>query len=176
MLMTARSRGFPPIAATDARVLVLGSLPGQASLAAQQYYAQPQNAFWRIMGVLFEAGPELDYEERAARLRARGVALWDVCKAAVRAGSLDAAIELDSVVPNDFHGFFASHPRIGHVFTNGGTATRLYRRLVLPGLPAALRELPLHALPSTSPAYASLRPAQKLERWRAIADALAPGA
>jgi hypoxanthine-DNA glycosylase len=173
--MPARSRGFPPIAAPDARVLVLGSLPGQVSLARRQYYAQPHNAFWRIMGALFDAGPEIDYEERAARLRGRGIALWDVCKAAVRAGSLDAAIELDTVVANDFRGFFASHPRIGHVFTNGGTATRLYRRLVLPTLPATLRALPLQALPSTSPAHASLRLAQKLEQWHAVADALARG-
>jgi G:T/U-mismatch repair DNA glycosylase len=91
----------------------------------------------------------------------------------VRAGSLDASIELDTVVANDFRSFFATHPRIGHVFTNGGTATRLYRRLALPTLPATLRALPLQVLPSTSPAHASLRFQQKLDRWRAVADALA---
>jgi hypoxanthine-DNA glycosylase len=171
--MPPRSRGFPPIAAPDARVLVLGSLPGQVSLSRRQYYAQPQNAFWRIMGALFDAGPELAYEERAARLQAQGIALWDVCRTAVRAGSLDASIELDTVVANDFRSFFATHPRIGHVFTNGGTATRLYRRLALPTLPATLRALPLQVLPSTSPAHASLRFQQKLDRWRAVADALA---
>jgi hypoxanthine-DNA glycosylase len=168
--MSARSRGFPPIAAPDARVLVLGSLPGQASLAAQQYYAQPQNAFWRIMGELIDAGPDMPYDERTARLRASGIALWDVCKAAVRPGSLDAAIDLRSVVVNDFRRFFREHPRIVHVCVNGGTAHRLYLKKVQPGLRDPWAALPVHLLPSTSPAHASLRFAQKLERWRRLQD------
>ncbi|HEX5650741.1 MAG TPA: DNA-deoxyinosine glycosylase [Steroidobacteraceae bacterium] len=170
--MPRRSRGFPPIAAPDARVLILGSLPGQVSLARRQYYAQPHNAFWRIMGALCDAGPEWPYEERADRLRARGVALWDVCKAAVRPGSLDASIDLGSILPNDFRTFFRTHGAITTVFTNGGTATRLYARLVLPGLGEPARSLPLHPLPSTSPAHASLRFEQKLARWKAVAIAL----
>jgi hypoxanthine-DNA glycosylase len=171
--MPVPSLGFPPIAAPDARVLVLGSLPGQVSLARREYYAQPHNAFWRIMGALFEAGPDLEYRQRSARLIAAGVAVWDVCAAAVRAGSLDAAIEPDTVVANDFAGFFATHRGIAHVFANGGTAHRLYRRLVLPTLSQDLRGLPLHLLPSTSPAHASLRFEQKLERWRSVRDRLA---
>ena len=155
-------------------MLVLGSLPGQVSLAHRQYYAQPYNAFWRIMGALFDAGPEWPYEERAVRLKARGVALWDVCKAAARPGSLDSAIDLRSVVPNDFRTFFRTHDAITAVFTNGGTATRLYVRRVLPGLGEPARSLPLHTLPSTSPAHASLRFEQKLERWKAVARALGP--
>jgi len=87
--MAKRSRGFPPIAAPDARLLILGSLPGQMSLARQQYYAQPQNAFWRIMGVLFGAGLDVPYEQRAGILMANRIALWDVCKTASRPGSLD---------------------------------------------------------------------------------------
>lgn len=170
--MLKRSRGFPPIAAPDARVLILGSLPGQVSLAHRQYYAQPQNAFWRIMGALVGAGPELPYAVRAERLRAHGVALWDVCKAAARPGSLDASIDLASVVPNDFRAFFREHCGIVAVCTNGGTATRLYARLVVPGLAEPARSLPLHPLPSTSPAHASLRFAQKLERWRVVIDLL----
>ena len=170
--MPNTSRGFPPIAAPDARVLILGSLPGQASLAANQYYAQPQNAFWRIMGELFGAGPDVPYEERAERLRASGIALWDVCKAAVRPGSLDAAIDLATVVTNDFERFFRAHPRIAHVCVNGGMAQRLYVRRVQPGLPDPLTALPLHLLPSTSPAHASLRFAQKLERWRVLESLL----
>jgi TDG/mug DNA glycosylase family protein len=144
------SIGFPPIASPDARVLVLGSLPGQVSLARSQYYAQPQNAFWRIMGELVGAGPELAYEQRAARLRESGIALWDVCRSARRVGSLDAAIDFASVIPNDFATFFETHPQIACVFTNGGTATRFYRRLVLPRLPDRWQALPLHPLPSTS--------------------------
>ena len=171
--MTTKSRGFPPIAAPDARLLILGSLPGQASLAAQQYYAQPQNAFWRIMGALFGAGPDVPYAERAERLKANGIALWDVCREAVRPGSLDAAIDLTTVVTNDFERFFGEHPRIAHVCVNGGTAHRLYARRVQSILPEPLSSLPLHLLPSTSPAHASLRFAQKLERWRVLDGLLA---
>jgi double-stranded uracil-DNA glycosylase len=170
--MPRRSRGFPPIAAPDARVLILGSLPGQTSLARRQYYAQPYNAFWKIMGELFDAGPDRPYAERAERLVAQRIALWDVCKAAARPGSLDAAIDLASVIPNDFRGFFRSHPAIELVCTNGATATRLYRRLVLPRLSAASHSLPLQPLPSTSPAHASMPYAGKLERWRVVAEAL----
>jgi hypoxanthine-DNA glycosylase len=171
--LTRKSRGFPPIAAPDARLLILGSLPGRASLAAQQYYAQPQNAFWRIMGALFGGGPEVPYAERADRLRASGIALWDVCREAVRPGSLDTAIDLATVVPNDFERFFSGHPRIAHVCVNGGAAHRLYVRRVQPLLPEPLSSLPLHLLPSTSPAHASLRFAQKLQRWRLLESLLA---
>ena len=167
------TRGFPPIAAPDARLLILGSLPGQASLAAHQYYAQPHNVFWLIMGELFGAGPDVPYEERAVRLRASGIALWDVCKAAVRPGSLDASIDLETVVINDFARFVHAHPRIAHVCVNGGTARRLYVKRVQPVLPDPLSALPLHLLPSTSPAHASLRFAQKLERWRLLEKLLA---
>jgi hypoxanthine-DNA glycosylase len=167
--MPRRSRGFPPVAAPDAQVLILGSLPGRLSLERRQYYAQPQNSFWRLMGALFGAGPELPYEERKARLVAHRVALWDVCKAAAREGSLDAAIDLATVIPNDFRTFLRAHPAIGLICTNGGTATRLYRRLVLPGLPAAARALPVQPLPSTSPAHAAMRFEQKLEQWRVVA-------
>jgi double-stranded uracil-DNA glycosylase len=172
--MANRSRGFPPIAAPDARVLILGSLPGQVSLARRQYYAQPHNAFWRIMGALFGAGAEVPYEERAARLIAHRIALWDVCKAAARSGSLDASIELDTVIVNDFRGFFRAHPAIEFVCTNGGTAHRLFRRRVLPELPATLRALRIEPLPSTSPAHAAMRFEQKLDRWRTVLLATAP--
>lgn len=168
----ARSRGFPPIAAPDARVLILGSLPGQVSLAHRQYYAQPQNAFWRIMGVLFDAGPELPYDERTRRLARHRVALWDVCKAARRPGSLDASIDLASIVVNDFAAFFRAHSDVVAVFTNGATATRLYQRLAWPSLAPEVRALPLTALPSTSPAHAGMRFEQKLERWRVVTEVL----
>lgn len=149
-------------------MLILGSLPGQVSLAMRQYYAQPQNAFWRIMDALCGAGPELSYDARAERLRAARIALWDVCKAATRPGSLDASIDMASVIANDFRSFFRTHPSIVAVFTNGGTATRLYATLVVPTLPEPARSLPRNALPSTSPAHASLRLEQKIERWRIV--------
>jgi hypoxanthine-DNA glycosylase len=163
-------RGFPPIADAHARVLILGSLPGQASLRRQQYYAQPQNAFWKIMGRLFDAGPELPYDERARRLVAQGIALWDVCAAAQRPGSLDASIVHSSVVPNDFAAFIGSHPRLHLICFNGAKAADLYRRLVLPTLPAAPRPVGYETLPSTSPAHASMRFEEKLARWSTVRD------
>jgi len=161
------SRGFPPIARRDARVLVLGSLPGQESLRRRQYYAQPRNAFWRIMGELFGASPALPYARRVARLRACRVAVWDVCERAWRAGSLDAAIEPASIVVNDFGAFFARHPRIRLVCLNGGKAFELYRRRVLPALPPEAAALPLLRLPSTSPAHAARPFAAQLAAGRA---------
>ena len=160
--------GFPPIADAHAKILILGSLPGQVSLQRQQYYAHPHNAFWKIMGHLFAAGPELPYAERAQRLMQNGVALWDVCAAAHRPGSLDAAIVHASVVPNDFAAFMESHPDITLIGFNGGKAADLYRRLVLPGLPAKLRAIRTETLPSTSPAHAAMSFEGKLSRWAAV--------
>jgi TDG/mug DNA glycosylase family protein len=161
-------KGFPPIAGPRARVLILGSLPGQVSLQRQQYYALPHNAFWKIMGRLYGAGPELPYAERAQRLVRNGVALWDVCAAAQRPGSLDAAIVHSSVVPNDLAAFIESHPDIGLICFNGAKAAELYRRLVLPGLPDAGRAIRTATLPSTSPAHAAMAFEEKLTRWAAV--------
>lgn len=165
--MSSPSQGFPPIAAPGARLLILGSLPGQASLAVGQYYAQPHNAFWRIQGELLGAGPELDYPTRTAALRDAGVALWDVCAAAERPGSLDASIRRASVVVNDFAAFLHAHPRIAMVAFNGATAAELYRRFVLPSLPLHAATLPMLRLPSTSPAHAGVTYRAKREAWAA---------
>lgn len=165
-------RSFPPIAARDARILVLGSMPGAASLAAGRYYAHPHNAFWPILGALCGAEPALPYARRAAALRRAGVALWDVLQSCVRPGSLDASIEPASMVPNDFAAFLRDHPRIGAVFCNGGAAFAGWRRHVRPQLVATpFAALPVVQLPSTSPAHAARTRAQKLAAWRA---ALAP--
>jgi TDG/mug DNA glycosylase family protein len=166
--------GFPPVARADARVLVLGSMPGARSLAERQYYAQPRNAFWPIMGALFGAGPELGYAERLARLTAQGIALWDVLAHCRREGSLDQRIELASAIVNDFRPFLATHPRITHVFFNGRMAQQLFRRLVLPGLPDS-RALALATLPSTSPAMASLDRESKLAQWQVVRSVVANG-
>lgn len=159
---------FPPIADAHARVLILGSLPGQVSLQRQQYYAQPHNAFWKIMGRLFGAGPELAYAERTQRLVRNGIALWDVCASAQRRGSLDAAIVHSSVVPNDLAAFIATHPGLGLICFNGGKAAELYRRFVLPGLPDTGRAIRHETLPSTSPAHAAMPFEEKLMRWAAV--------
>jgi hypoxanthine-DNA glycosylase len=166
-------RGFPPVATPAARVLVLGSLPGAESLRRREYYAQPRNAFWSILGAIAGAAPGLPYATRLARLEGAGIALWDVCAAARRAGSLDADIERDSVVVNDFATFYAGHRAIRAVLFNGRTAAALYRRHVLPGLPASGAALALLELPSTSPAHAAMTLADKTLRWRrAVTDAI----
>jgi TDG/mug DNA glycosylase family protein len=161
----ALSAGFPPLADAAARALVLGSLPGVKSLEMQQYYAQPYNAFWRIMGELFGAGRELDYAVRVERLRVQGLAVWDVLAAGERQGSLDSAIVPASIVVNDFNAFFERHRHVRLICFNGNTAADLFRRKVLPSLAPEWAAIERRALPSTSPAYASLKFEQKLARW-----------
>jgi len=167
-----QATGFNPVARQDAGLLLLGTLPGTMSLAMSQYYAQPRNAFWPIMGVLFGAFPALAYRERLRLLTKNRVALWDVCHSAYREGALDASIDSKSIVPNDFVPFFRSHRRIQLICFNGQAAGKLYRRLVLPGLPAPVRQIPQLTLPSTSPAHAAMRFEQKLEQWAIVRRAL----
>ena len=167
------SVGFPPIEDAAARVLVLGSLPGVKSLEMREYYAQPYNAFWRIMGELVGAGPELEYPARLVRLRAHGIAVWDVLAAGEREGSLDSAIVPASIVVNDFGAFFARHRELRSICFNGNTAAGLFMRKVLPGLEPQWAAIERRTLPSTSPAYASLRFGQKLARWREALDGFA---
>jgi double-stranded uracil-DNA glycosylase len=165
---TLHSLGFKPVAGADSRVLILGTLPGPVSLEKRQYYAQSRNAFWPIMGELFGAGQELAYRERLQKLKSRSVALWDVCRSAYREGALDASIDPGSIVPNDLAGFLRTHTTIRLICFNGQTAARLYRQLVLPGLPETLRDIRCATLPSTSPAYAAMRFEQKLVLWRVV--------
>jgi len=163
----SRVCGLPPIAAPDAVVLVLGSMPGAASLAAGQYYAHPRNAFWPIMGALFGFDPGAEYAQRVARLQAAGVAVWDVLACCQRRGSLDAAIDLASAQANDFRTFLAAHTQIRRLYFNGAAAEAAWRRLVLPQ--GAWAALPSWRLPSTSPAHASLSLTRKIEAWRVLA-------
>ena len=158
-------RGFDPVARPDARKLILGSMPGTASLEAAQYYAFPRNAFWKIMGELYGAGPELDYPARLQVLGDNRIALWDVISACHRPGSLDSAISEDGMATNDFNGFFARQPQINHVYFNGQKAAGLFKKKVLPGLD---RELSYTTLPSTSPAHAAKGYAAKLEAWSVL--------
>lgn len=147
-------------------LLILGSMPGQASLQADQYYAHPRNAFWRIMGDLIGAGPALPYALRLEKLKAAGIALWDVIAVCERDGSLDSDILRASVCANDFQAFLAAHSGISRVFFNGAAAEASFRRHVLPGL--AGRELQLLRLPSTSPAHAARSYVEKLAAWQVI--------
>lgn len=168
-------QGFPPIARPDARLLILGSMPGQRSLAEQQYYAQPRNAFWPIMGALFGADPVLPYAERCARLARGRVALWDVFARCHRPGSLDQKIRLRDAELNDFGSFFEEHRLISAVACNGQLAARLFRQRVVPRL-RVRGALQVLVLPSTSPAMASLTAAEKCERWRRTLAPWASGA
>jgi len=159
--------GLPPLSRPDASALVVGSMPGAASLAAQQYYAHPRNAFWPVMGELFGAAPSLEYPARVARLLDARVAVWDVVRACRRDGSLDSAIERDSVEPNDFAAFVAAHRDLRLVVCNGGTARAFFLRYVLPHADDAVRCLSIVQAPSTSPAHASMTLRAKTAAWRA---------
>ena len=169
--MSARICSFAPIARCDARLLILGSMPGAVSLAAQRYYAHPYNQFWRIMGALFDAGPDLPYEQRLERLQDRGIALWDVFASCARTGSLDSSIDAASVVVNDITGLLTRCPQISRICCNGTTAFAAFTRHLGAELACSRPSLRIERLPSTSPANASWSPARKLAAWRAaLAD------
>ena len=158
-----RRIGFDPVVDADTRLLILGSLPGDASLKAARYYAHPRNAFWRLLGVVLGEDLEaLAYEVRLERLKARRIGLWDVIASAERSGSLDAAIRSPEAA--DLRGLVATLPDLRAVAFNGGLAARLGRRIL-----ADQADLMLLDLPSSSPAHA--RPlAEKAARWAALSD------
>lgn len=160
--------------ANDCRVLVLGSMPGAASLGAARYYAHPRNRFWPLMAALLEFDAQADYDARLAALQLRGVGLWDVIARCERVGSLDAAIRRGSVVANPLPAALAALPQLRAVACNGGEAHRTWLRLVATQLPPALQALPVLALPSTSPANAASGLPRLQQAWAAILPYLAP--
>jgi len=160
------ARSFPPIAAPDAEILILGSMPGQVSLAASEYYAHPRNAFWPIISALFNFDGKAPYVQRVAALKSARIALWDVLATCIRPGSLDADIVPDSLIANDLAGFLHQHPAIKRVFFNGAKAESCFRKHIAPTLGA--QALSCQRLPSTSPAHAALSLEQKREAWRII--------
>lgn len=160
-----RSVGFAPVVDARTRLLILGSLPGDASLKAAQYYAHPRNAFWPLIGELLgEDLPSLDYEARLARLKARGVGLWDVIASAERSGSLDAAIRSPEAA--DLVRLIDSLPHLRAVAFNGGLAARLGRRIL-----GGREGLSLVDLPSSSPAHA-ISLSAKAQSWAILGDFL----
>jgi hypoxanthine-DNA glycosylase len=167
----AQVHSFPPIVSAASRVLILGTMPGVVSLKAREYYAHPRNAFWRIMGELFGAGPALPYDARVALILSAGVALWDSVEACVRPGSMDKSITDE--VANDFRAFFATYPDISHVFFNGAKSEAVFRRHVLPALSGGRRAYA--RLPSTSPAHAGMTLETKMQAWSAVRKALGQG-
>lgn len=160
-----RLRGLDPRVNEATVLLVLGSFPGAASLAAQQYYAHPQNQFWRIFQAIWPVGPrqmDLDsYEKRINWLLSKGVGVWDVYAACERQGSLDSAIRQPEV--NDFSGLQLRCPRLRVMAHNGAESFRHARQVVLHGVRSV-------RLPSTSPAHASWSFERKLEAWRAVVE------
>ncbi len=152
---------FPFIANQNAKILVLGTMPGVQSLEKQQYYGHPQNHFWKILFALFDSPFSTDYDIRKKLLLHHHIALWDVLQACFRPGSLDSAIIEE--VPNDFSDFFEVHPHITHVFFNGQKAAQFFKRHV-----KIDEKYSLITLPSTSPANAGKSFAQKLEEWEIV--------
>jgi TDG/mug DNA glycosylase family protein len=166
----SRDHCFPPISSPIAHTLVLGSLPGRKSLEMQQYYAHPQNAFWKLIGAIFDADGKLPYERRVKILTSRGIALWDVLAAAERPGSLDSSIVHATARVNDFRAFFREHPRLRRVLFNGRKAEQMFERFAKPALGAEFSWIRFACLPSTSPAHAGMTFAKKLDSWRILEE------
>lgn len=154
-------RHFAPVVDAQTRVLILGSLPGEVSLRAAQYYAHPQNGFWRLVGgVIGRDLAALPYEARLAALREAGVGLWDVVASARRSGSLDSALR--DVEQADLKGLIAALPDLRAVAFNGGTAARIGRQILGQGGDPTLIDLP-----SSSPAY-TMPLNRKAESWAVL--------
>jgi len=152
--------GLPPILDDGAQSLILGNMPSVMSLGAQEYYANPRNAFWRITGEILGFAADDAYDTRTTSLTTHGIAVWDVLRSCRRVGSLDSAVEPDSMVANDFGQLFERHPRISRVIFNGAAAEKNFNRLV-----RVAADLSYRRLPSTSPAQ-TMRYTDKLAAWR----------
>jgi double-stranded uracil-DNA glycosylase len=161
-----RVYSFPAVVANDARILILGSMPGVASLDAHEYYAHPRNQFWTLLQTLCGVDHPLTYAARLQMLRGHHLALWDVFHSCVRPGSLDSAIEHTTARPNDLMGLLRAAPSIGRICCNGGTAYASLQRSFGRSLLQELPQIEIHKLPSTSPANAGWSYTRKLTAWR----------
>lgn len=161
--------GLPPLVWPHARILILGSLPGDESLRKQQYYGNPRNQFWAILGLVFDDSVPEDYGERLAYLERHGIALWDVIERAERRGSLDSNIRNE--IPNDFGKLFRRLPELHTIALNGSKAATAFARHVRPQFASRLESMRILPLPSTSavPARKFLNLEAKAGFWRAIA-------
>ena len=151
--------GFPPVVGKSPRIMILGSMPGVESLNKQQYYGHPRNQFWTILIALLKCEILDDYEDKKRMLINNHIALWDVVHSCQRNGSLDSSLK--DVKTNDFKHVFEEHPTLRAVFCNGQTAYKLFKQY------NDCADLPIIALPSTSPAY-TLSFDKKLVRWQKI--------
>lgn len=162
---------FEPVVGANPRVLILGSMPGIASLEAQQYYAHPRNAFWPIMAELFDVKWSDDYELRIRQVKCLPLILWDTLKACHREGSLDSAILKDKIAANDIVGLLNEYTGIRLIAFNGATSEKYFKQTVAKLL-THKQQLDQVRLPSTSPAHASKNFQQKLEQWKVITNYL----
>lgn len=169
-----RIHSFPPVTDKTVTKLILGSMPGKASLAANQYYAHPRNIFWPVMETILNVRSDLPYAARCKELTQRKVALWDVLKLCTRTGSLDSDIVESSIVPNDFDAFFRTHSRIRVIYFNGAKAESIYVRYVIPNLSPPFADIEKRRLPSTSPANASISLASKVAQWEVVGEGVSP--
>jgi methylated-DNA-[protein]-cysteine S-methyltransferase len=159
-------RSFDPVIDEDARVLILGSMPGKVSLEKAQYYAHPRNKFWILLYSVFDMQPDPDYKQKIAFLKSRKIALWDVFKECRRTGSADSDI-LNPVV-NDFIGLLNTHPGIKSVLFNGTKAAQIFKKNS-----GQIRSgISFFTLPSSSPANAGISLEDKLKAWIKIKDLL----
>ena len=165
---------FQPEMKADAQVLILGSMPGIKSLEAQQYYAHKQNSFWYFMQEMFGIERSSSYAQRLTELKSCKIALWDVVHSCVRPGSLDSNIQASSVRANDFAALLKSCPKIHSVFFNGQKAASLFKKHIDSSSLQAFKSIGFTSLPSSSPAHASMRPAEKLASWMSVKDCITP--
>jgi len=162
LVIMIRKSAFAPIVDARTRVLILGSLPGEASLLAGRYYAHPRNQFWQLVGTAIAVDlVALDYADRLAALQAAGVGLWDTIASAQRKGSLDAAIRAAQAAP--LGGLVSTLPALRAIAFNGATSARIGRRALAGSEAPAMLDLP-----SSSPAHASLTLAEKQARWNLL--------
>jgi len=179
------ARSFPPLVGASAHTLILGTMPGQASLTASQYYAHPRNAFWPIMLAIidnktpsYESVKHFNYDQLCNKLIEHGYAIWDVLACCDRPGSLDSRIDRNSEIPNDIAGLISRHPELRTVACNGRTAEKLFARHIslpihysstinkdTPDTTSEATTPKLCSLPSSSPAMASLTLVEKYQLW-----------
>lgn len=171
-MSTLDIKGFPPLVGAAARVLILGTIPGEVSLREQEYYAHPRNCFWPFMAHICGAGRELPYAARVEKLTQSGIAVWNVYDRCQRRGSLDGGIRAPEL--QDVAALFRRHP-VRQVFFNGQLPAKIFSKQLLPDLQrqGLAAEVVLTTLPSTSPAYATMRFDEKRAAWLAVKEALA---
>lgn len=161
-----RRIGFPPIVKSNAKILILGSMPGIKSLQENQYYAHPRNAFWPIMCKLLNSADDIDYKKKKQLILNNKIALWDVLKGCHREGSLDSNIDHSTSEANDFESFLKKNNKIESIFFNGAEAEKLFKKFVIKNI--TNKQLEYFKLPSTSPAHAAMSFENKLFNWEVI--------